>query len=73
MFYHQIIEPVEVYATGNSVPHTTHCLADGDIMISCIGDGPEMNGKGGFVLIDGKTFKVKGTYAKDAEDIPPFG
>ena len=42
-------------------------------MISCLGDGPEMNGKGAFILIDGKEFKVKGTYAQKPEDIPPFG
>jgi selenium-binding protein 1 len=55
-----IIEPNEVYDVGSAIPHTTHCLANGDIMISCLADGPEENGKGSFILIDGKTFKVIG-------------
>jgi len=70
---HQVIEPKEVYDVGSSIPHTTHCLANGDIMISCMGDGPEQNGKGSFILIDGKEFKVKGTYSKTEKDVAPFG
>ena len=31
------------------------------------------NGKGSFILIDGKTFKVKGTYANHPEDIAQYG
>jgi len=69
----QVIEPDDVYKVGSAIPHTTHCLANGDIMISCMGDGPDHNGKGTFILIDGATFKVKGTYAKDEKDIVPFG
>lgn len=69
----KVIEPNELYDVGLSIPHTTHCLPSGDIMISTMGDGPENNGKGGFVVIDGKTWHVKGTYQKDEKDIPPFG
>ena len=69
----QVIEPKEVYDVGSSIPHTTHCLANGDIMISCMGDGPEQNGRGSFILIDGKEFKVKGTYSKTEKDVAPFG
>ena len=72
-FILQIIEPSEVYKQGVSIPHTTHCLGNGDIMISCMGDGPEQNGKGDFLLIDGKTFKVKETYAAQDKDMAPFG
>ena len=68
-----MIEPKEVYDVGSSIPHTTHCLANGDIMISCMGDGPEQNGRGSFILIDGKEFKVKGTYSKTEKDVAPFG
>ena len=68
-----MIEPSEVYDVGSSIPHTTHCLGNGDIMISCMGDGPDQNGKGSFILIDGKSLKVKGTYAKGENDIAPFG
>jgi selenium-binding protein 1 len=32
----QIIEPDEMYENGLAIPHTSHCLADGDIMISCM-------------------------------------
>ena len=69
----KIIEPQELYDVGVSIPHTTHCLPSGDIMISTMGDGPTNNGKGSFVIIDGKEWKVKGTYNPNKEDIPPFG
>ena len=63
-----------MYKVGASIPHTSHCLPSGDVMISCMSDGtPELNGKGSFVLVDGKSWKVKGTYAKDPKNIPPFG
>ena len=42
-----------------SFPHTTHCLANGEIMISTMGDKDE-NGKGDFVLIDSKTLELTG-------------
>jgi len=68
-----VIEPEELYKVGCANPHTTHCLPSGELMISCLGDGPEGNGKGSFVMIDTKTWKVTGTYANDPKDIPPFG
>lgn len=46
-----------------STPHTTHCLPSGEIMISTMGD-KDGNGKGDFVLIDGETYKMKGTWTK---------
>lgn len=109
-------------------PHTSHCLGNGDILISCLGD-PSGNGKGinplcyfmewnhnifvkhkitfteclanrylsinilfiffnilceylktvffhfvsgGFILLDGETFEVKGNWEK-GEKVPPFG
>ena len=58
---------------GTAIPHTTHCLGNGDIMVSTMGDGPEWNGKGTFILIDGQTFKVKGTFGKTDKDVAPFG
>ena len=37
---HKVIEPEEIKARTNlSAPHTVHCLADGQIMISMLGDG----------------------------------
>ncbi|HZZ34257.1 MAG TPA: selenium-binding protein SBP56-related protein, partial [Caulobacteraceae bacterium] len=36
---HKIIEPEEIKSkTGLSAPHTVHCLADGHVMISMLGD-----------------------------------
>jgi len=69
----KVIEPWEMHKKGVSTPHTTHCLADGDVMISTMGDGPEKNGKGSFVLLDGETFKPKGTYPATDDDTSPFG
>ena len=62
-----------MHAQGVSTPHTTHCLADGNVMISTLGDGPDKNGKGSFVLLDGKTFKPTGTWPASKEDECPFG
>ena len=56
----QEIQPEEMAAFDVSAPHTTHCLADGDIMISTMGDNSG-NGKGDFILIDGKSKKIKGS------------
>lgn len=50
-------------ATGLSYLHTSHCLADGNIMVSAMGD-PEGRAKGDFILIDGDTYKVKGTWSE---------
>lgn len=44
-----------------STPHTTHCLASGEVMISTLGDRNDGN-KGDFFLLDGKTFDVKGSF-----------
>ena len=45
-FFLQVVEPEEVIGkTGLSVPHTSHCLGSGDIMISAMGD-PQGNAKG---------------------------
>lgn len=60
---HKVIENSEVSKYDVSFLHTTHCLASGEIMISTMGDN-EGNGKGDFLLIDGKTLKVKGTWTK---------
>ncbi|EFN58621.1 hypothetical protein CHLNCDRAFT_140840 [Chlorella variabilis] len=54
----KIVEPEEIKKTGLSYLHSSHCLADGNVMISGMGD-PEGNNKGGFVLLDGETFKAR--------------
>src|SRR5207302_576254 len=48
-----------------SAPHTVHCLADGNIMISMLGDA-EGNGPGGFLLLD-PSFDVIGRWEKGAQ------
>ncbi|NXW09005.1 SBP1 oxidase, partial [Fregetta grallaria] len=69
---HKVVEPVELFWKGNVAnPHTAHCLGSGDILISCLGD-PSGNGKGGFILLDGETFEVKGNW-ENGEKVPPLG
>ncbi len=61
---HKVIEPEEIAKKVNlSAPHTVHCLADGNIMISMLGDA-EGNGPGGFLLLD-SDFKVAGRWEKN--------
>jgi selenium-binding protein 1 len=49
---HKVVEPNELRTKANlSAPHTVHCLADGHIMISCLGDAAG-NGPGGFALLN---------------------
>ncbi|XP_055648232.1 methanethiol oxidase-like isoform X3 [Falco peregrinus] len=68
----KIVEPVELFWKCNVAnPHTSHCLGSGDILISCLGD-PAGNGKGGFILLDGETFEVKGNW-ENGEKVPPLG
>ncbi len=58
---HKVIEPEEILAkTGLTTPHTVHCLADGHVMISMLGDA-EGNGPGGFLLLDAD-FNVAGRW-----------
>ncbi|XP_077996711.1 methanethiol oxidase-like [Glandiceps talaboti] len=68
----KVIEAEEVISkTGLSNPHNTHCLGNGDIMISGLGD-EEGNGRGGFILLKGKDneFEVKGNW--EADGYVPF-
>src|SRR5262245_7855930 len=58
---HKVIEPDEVVRkTKLTAPHTVHCLPDGRIMISMLGDD-KLNGPGGFLLLDEK-FEVAGRW-----------
>ena len=41
----QVVEPSELLALGVSHPHTSHCMANGDVLISTMGDETEA-GKG---------------------------
>jgi selenium-binding protein 1 len=60
------IEPDAIRRRANlSAPHTVHCLADGTIMISMLGDA-DGNAPGGFLLLD-PSFDVVGRWEKGTE------
>ncbi len=65
---HKVIEPEEVKKKANlSAPHTVHCLADGRVMISMLGDA-EGRGPGGFLLLD-EDYGVIGPWAEASGDM----
>jgi hypothetical protein len=54
-----VVQSEEIRAkTGLAFLHTTHCLGDGNIVVSAMGDA-EGNAKGGFVVLN-QDFKVTG-------------
>lgn len=58
---HKVIEPDEIIRkTKLTAPHTVHCLANGQIMISMLGDD-QLRGPGGFLLLD-EDFEVAGRW-----------
>jgi selenium-binding protein 1 len=66
---HSVIEPEEIKAKTNlSAPHSVHCLADGNVMISMLGDA-EGNAPGGFLLLDDE-FCISGHWESSAEGMP---
>ena len=59
---HKVIEPEEVIAKSKLTgPHTVHCLADGNIMISMLSD-EKGEAPGGFMLLNEK-FNIIGSWA----------
>ena len=67
---HKIIEGEEIKRRTNlSAPHTVHCLPDGNIMISMLGDA-QGNARCGFLLLD-HSFKIEGSW-NQGDDAPPF-
>lgn len=67
---HKVIEPEAIKAKTNlSAPHTVHCLADGHVMISMLGDAAG-NAPGGFLLLD-EDFNIAGRW-EAANDGMPF-
>ena len=63
---YQVIEPEEIKEKVNlSTPHTVHCLADGNILISMLGDR-EGNGPGGFLLLD-EGFNIAGRWEQTTQ------
>jgi len=62
---HKIIEPEEIKEKTNlTAPHTVHCLADGHLMISMLGDS-QGNAPGGFLLLD-EEFNIVGRWEHEA-------
>ncbi|CAI2352394.1 unnamed protein product [Caenorhabditis sp. 36 PRJEB53466] len=68
IFLQTTVEPSTLHGMDLSFPHTSHCLADGNIMISTLGraDGTP---SGNFLLLDGNTFKPKGTWPVDGKTV----
>jgi methanethiol oxidase len=63
---HKVIEPAEVVRKAKlTAPHTVHCLADGRIMISMLGN-ENLDGPGGFLLLDDK-FEFAGHWEASRE------
>lgn len=63
---HKIIEPEAIAAKTNlTAPHTVHCLANGQVMISMLGD-KEGNAPGGFLLLD-ENFEIAGRWEHHAD------
>ena len=57
----KVIEPERIAAKTNlSAPHTVHCLPDGRIMLSMLGDASG-NAPGGFLILDDK-FDIAGRW-----------
>ncbi|CAD6198100.1 unnamed protein product [Caenorhabditis auriculariae] len=63
------IESEDLKKHDVSFPHTSHCLADKNCMISTLGNG-EGEGKGDFILLDSETFSVKGKWSNDESPLP---
>ena len=61
---HKVIEPAAVKGLNLSAPHTVHCLPDGQIMLSMLGNA-QGEGPGGFLLLDDK-FEIAGHWEKDS-------
>lgn len=60
---HKVIQPKELHDMNVSAPHTLHCLADGNVMISTMGDA-KGEAKGSFILVDTNEWKVKGLWTE---------
>ncbi|XP_047308683.1 selenium-binding protein 1-like [Impatiens glandulifera] len=69
---HKTVEPEDIISkTGLAYPHTAHCLASGDMLVSCLGDKNGNAEGNGFLLLD-SDFNVKGRWEKEGHS-PLFG
>ncbi|CAJ0558782.1 unnamed protein product, partial [Mesorhabditis spiculigera] len=62
------IEPKKLHDLGVSFPHTSHCLANGKIMVSTLGDKDGGN-RGNFLLLDGQSFEPTGNWIEADGDV----
>jgi selenium-binding protein 1 len=61
-YIEKVIEPEEIIAgTGYTRPHTVHCMPGDNVVLAMLGDA-DGNGSGGFAVLDGQTFEVKGRW-----------
>lgn len=58
----KVIEGKDMRALDCATPHTSHCLASGEVMVSVMGDQFGA-GKGEFVLVDPEKLEIKGVWA----------
>ncbi|KAK1318653.1 Selenium-binding protein 1 [Acorus calamus] len=66
---HKVVEPADIeQKTGLAFQHTSHCLASGEIMVSCLGDKDGNAAGSGFLLLDSE-FNVKGRNIGFPEEI----
>ncbi|MFC4357089.1 selenium-binding protein SBP56-related protein [Halobium salinum] len=61
----KVIEPEEVFEHDLSTPHTVHCIPDGEILISMLGDA-DGDLPGGFLLLN-DDFEVTGRWDPPGE------
>jgi selenium-binding protein 1 len=58
----RVIGPQElVEKTGYTRPHTVHCMPGDNVVVSMLGDR-DGGGAGGFAVLNGRTFEVKGRW-----------
>ncbi|KJH44898.1 selenium binding protein [Dictyocaulus viviparus] len=82
IFLEKTVEREQLSRYNVSTPHTTHCLADGNIMISTMGNNSGDHEEdmanvfiysipiGNFILLDGKTFEPKGCWLDSNTTLP---
>ncbi|KAK8749338.1 hypothetical protein OTU49_015803, partial [Cherax quadricarinatus] len=59
----KVIEPEVLKSAGVSHPHTSHCLPNGKVMISTMGDA-QGKAKGSFITFDSVTFEHTGPWTR---------
>uniref|UniRef100_A0A914KHM6 Methanethiol oxidase n=1 Tax=Meloidogyne incognita TaxID=6306 RepID=A0A914KHM6_MELIC len=65
------IEPKQLFDLGVGFPHTAHCLADGTIMISTLGDERD-SPKGDFLLVNSETFEPISRWIPEGQNALPY-